>query len=439
MKGIYKYIIAVLILAVIVSGYYFLVYDSSNAEDKIDYLKIKSSTDDSVLRASGIIVPENTVNIKSSISAKVESVNFLEGDKVKEDEVILKYDNKLIENQIKSRKVQKEKANLSLEQANISIEEARATLELRKTQLENAKNSSFESNKDEIRQAEINLEEAEEKLEKDKELYAEKAISLSQKRDQEYQVKLLESKLELAEQRLEDRKREINNTIREREKNLIQAEKTLLNAEKSYEIAKKSFKEAEIAYERVLTENEDYKITAPLSGVILDKNIDKGEFVQPGHDLFQIASNNKLIEINPDERELALLKENKMAYISPEAYPDHKIEAKLEKIGASVDDQKGTIDVYYKAIEDTEDLIYNMSVSVNIINDKNKENIYIPEDYLVNENEVYLYEDKEAKLVKIEIGKSTNGEIEIRSALNNGDIILDPEDVNDGDKVNIEG
>ncbi|MGM0410610.1 MAG: efflux RND transporter periplasmic adaptor subunit [Bacillota bacterium] len=439
MRKLYKFLIAILIIAIIVSGYYFFIYESSKTENKIDYLKVESSTADSVLRASGVIVPKNTVNIKSSISAKVDEVNFLEGDEVKEDEVILKYDNKLIENQIESKKVQKEKAKLSLEQANISIEEAKASLDLTKTQLENAKSSSVESNKNEIRQAEINLEEAKEKLEKDNELYAENAISYSQKRDQEYQVKILESKLELAQQNLEDRKREINNSIKEREKNLLQSEKKLLNAEKNSEIAKKSYEEAKVAYERVLTENEDYEITAPLEGVILEKEVDKGEFVQTGQDLFQIASKNKLIKINPDERELSLLKENKKAYISPEAYPDKKIEAKLAKIGPSVDNEKGTIDVYYKTINEREDLVYNMSVSVNIINDKDKEKIYIPENYLINKNEAYLYKDKKAKLIEVEIGSSLNGEVEIIDGLNSGDIILDPEEVDDGEKVNIEG
>ncbi len=436
-----KVLLAVILVIFLIASYYFFIYDNSVAEDKIDYLKVEKNIDNTILRATGTVVPDKIIDVKSSISGKIVEVNFDEGEKVKAGEEILSYDNKLIANEIKNLKVQKDRAKLSVEQAKISMEEAKASLELAKTQLENSKNTSIESYKFEIEQAEINLEEGKNKLKKYNNLLEKEAIEESKIEDQEYQVKILKNKLNLAKQKIEDRKREIDNNIREREKNLILAEKKYLNAEKNYEITQKSLKETEVAHERALEKNEDYYIKSPIEGIIKEKFVEKGEYVQPAENLFEIASNTLLIKISPDEREIGLLKENKIAYVSPEAYPDKKIEAKLTKISPSVDSQKGTIDVYYKPIENVADLVYNMTVSVDILNDEIDANkIYIPEKYLVNENQVYFYnQDNKAELVEVETGEYNEGKIEIKSGLEKGDIIISPEDAEKSKKINIEG
>lgn len=440
MKKYYKILLVILVIVLLVGGYYFFIYDNSVAEDKIDYIKVESNNNNTILRATGTVIPEKTIDIKSSISGKIVEVNFEEGEKVKEGEEILSYDNKLIANEIKNLKVQTNRAELSVEQAKISREEAKASLELAKTQLENAQDSSTDSLKYEIEQAEINLEEGKYKLDKYIHLLEKEAIEESKKEDQEFKVKILQNRVDLARQNLQDRKKEIENNIKEREKNVIVAEKKYINAEKNYEIAKESLKEAKVAYERALAKNEDYSIDSPLSGIIKEKHVEKGEYVQTGQNLFQIASDNLLIKISPDEREIGLLKENEVAYISPEAYPERKIKATLARIAPSVDEQKGTIDVYYKPVEDVENLVFNMTVSVDIINENKKaEAIYIPENYLVNENQVYLYKENKAELIEVETGDYNQGKVEITKGLKKGNLLINPEDIEEGKKIDIEG
>ena len=439
MKKYYKILILFVIVMLFVGSYYIFIYDHSAAEDNIDYIKIENNLNSSVLRATGSIIPEKEVDIKSAISGKVIKADFSEGEKVNNNEELIKYDDKLITNEIKNLKVKKEKANLTLKQSKIKEEEAKAALELEKIRLNNAKNSSFESLKYEIRQAEINLKEGKYKLDKYNHLLEKDALELSKKEDQEYKVKILENKLNLAKQKLADRKKEISEKIKEREKSLVQAEKQYLNAKMNYEISKKSFEEAEVAYERALEKNKDYYINSPITGIIKEKSVEEGEFVQPGQNLYKIASNNYLIKISPDERELGLLKENDTAYISPEAYPDRKIKAKLAKISPSVDSEKGTIDVYYRPVAEVEDLVFDMTVSVDVINEKQQKNkIYIPENYLVNENQVYFYNKKnKVELIKIKIGDYNEGKVGVKAGLTKGDIIVNPEDVEEGQKLDI--
>lgn len=440
MKKYYKVLSAVFLLVFLIGSYYFFIYDNSIAEEKVDYIKIDNNTDDSILRATGNVIPEKTIDIKSSLSGEITEAIFTEGDKVEKNEIIIKYDNKLIKNEIKNLRVQKDKAKLSLQQAKITEEEAKASLELAKTQLENTKNSSVESLKYEVIQTKINLEEGKNKLDKYSHLLEKEAIEISKKEDQEYQVRILENKVDLAKQKLEDRKRETKENIKEREKNVIQAEKKYINTKKSYEIAEKSLEEAEVTYERALEKNKDYYVKSPIDGIIKEKFVEKGEFVQAGQDLYKIASDNLFIKISPDERELGLLKDNKIAYISPEAYPDKKIKAKLAKISSSVDSQKGTIDVYYEPLENVDDLVFNMTVSVDIINnEKDANEIYIPENYLYNKNRVYLYNENKTELIDVETGEYNAGKIEIKNGLEKGDIIINPEDIENGKKINIEG
>ena len=427
------------IVIVLASSSYFFFFNNSTAEEKVDYFKVEQNTDDSVLRATGAVVPEKTVEIKSSISEKILEVNFEEGENVNEDELILKYDNKLIKNDIENAEINKEKAELSLEEAEIAIEESHAALQLAETKLNNAKNYSLEILKEEIKQAEINLDDGEDKLDRYNYLYEKNAIENSKKEDQEYQVKLLKSKLRLAKQKLEDRKIENNNKIKEAEKNLLQTEKAYLGAKKKYELAKKSFEEAENMLVRRKKQNENYYIFSPLNGIILSKNIEEGEYVQTGQTLFRIASDKLLIKISPDERELALLKENKTAYIASQAYPNKKIKAKLLRISPEVDSERGTIDVYFEPVSTNSNLLPNMTVSVDIINDDmERKQKYIPADYLVNESSVYKYIDGKAKLIKVNVSNKNNNRIKIKDGLDSGDIILNPAQVKDGQEINIE-
>ena len=71
MKKYYKVLSAVFLLVFLIGSYYFFIYDNSIAEEKVDYIKIDNNTDDSILRATGNVIPEKTIDIKSSLSGEI--------------------------------------------------------------------------------------------------------------------------------------------------------------------------------------------------------------------------------------------------------------------------------------------------------------------------------------------------------------------------------
>ncbi|HYK76929.1 MAG TPA: HlyD family secretion protein [Daejeonella sp.] len=71
-------------------------------------------------------------------------------------------------------------------------------------------------------------------------------------------------------------------------------------------------------------------ITAPASGIVSRKNIQKGQLVQAGQNLFAIVNDNSLyVTANFKETQLDKLRSGQKAIIKVDAYPDEKIEGKV--------------------------------------------------------------------------------------------------------------
>lgn len=68
-------------------------------------------------------------------------------------------------------------------------------------------------------------------------------------------------------------------------------------------------------------------ITAPVSGIVSKRNIQIGQLVQPGQNMFAIVNTGKIyVTANFKETQLAEMKPGQHAEIDVDAYPDHKFE-----------------------------------------------------------------------------------------------------------------
>src|SRR6056297_798012 len=385
-----SYIILIIIILAAAGGWFY--NQNLNQPEMTEYVTVQRTELIESLRASGVVKPHKTIEISSTIAENVKTINFEEGDHVKKENLLLKFDNDIAQAEYEQALAQVKSAEASLEQTEAQIQESKAQIDLAETKLENATELNDESIKEEIAQAELEIQNAVSELERRQYLYENNAIEKIKVEQQQHTVNVLESRKKVLEQRLVELEKTRNNRVKEAEEELKRAEVAYQAAQKQYQVAEGNLNSARAALNRAEVNLNKYDIKAPIDGVILKKMVDEGEYVQPGRTLFEIGTEELQIEISPDEKELNLLSIGKKGYVSPEAFPNSRYEVEIFEIAPSIDSDRGTIDVYLKPTEENETLIPNMSVSVEIISEREEDVLLIPRNYEVEDsNGKYLY------------------------------------------------
>lgn len=187
------------------------------------------------------------------------------------------------------------------------------------------------------------------------------------------------------------------------------------------------------------------KIRAEVSGIILTRNVEPGDLVQPSQTLFTIALDGATeIRVPFDERNLPLLALQQKASVITDAYPDQPFPAHINFIAPSIDAQRGTVDVRLTVDPVPDFLRQDMTVSVNVETNKRERTLVIPNDALSsisgNKAMVILVRDRKIQRHPITLGLRGLVMSEVVAGLKEGDHVLtDAESVlKDGTRVRIE-
>lgn len=187
------------------------------------------------------------------------------------------------------------------------------------------------------------------------------------------------------------------------------------------------------------------KIRAEVSGIILTRNVEPGDLVQPSQTLFTIALDGATeIRVPFDERNLPLLALQQKAAVITDAYPDQPFPAHINFIAPSIDAQRGTVDVRLTVDPVPDFLRQDMTVSVNVETNKREQTLVIPNDALSsisgNKAMVILVRDRKIQRHPITLGLRGLVMSEVVVGLKEGDHVLtDAESVlKDGIRVRIE-
>lgn len=187
------------------------------------------------------------------------------------------------------------------------------------------------------------------------------------------------------------------------------------------------------------------KIRAEVSGIILTRNVEPGNLVQPSQTLFTIALDGATeIRVPFDERNLPLLALQQKAAVIADAYPDQSFPAHINFIAPSIDAQRGTVDVRLTIDPVPDFLRQDMTVSVNVETNKRERTLVIPNDALSsisgNKAMVVLVRDRKIQRHTITLGLRGLVMSEVVAGLKEGDHVLtDAESVlKDGTRVRIE-
>ena len=112
----------------------------------------------------------------------------------------------------------------------------------------------------------------------------------------------------------------------------------------------------------------DYtRITAPMDGTLIARDVERGDVVQPGKSLMVISpSGPTQLVVQIDERNLALLHVGQRALASADAYPGRKFAASIVYINPGVDATRGSVEVKLGVPNAPAYLRQDMTVSVDV-------------------------------------------------------------------------
>ncbi len=199
-------------------------------------------------------------------------------------------------------------------------------------------------------------------------------------------------------------------------------------------------------------------IRAPVTGTILERNVEKGEFVTTGFVgdkgakgyVVSIADLNDLkVEIDVNQNDFAKLGPHQKGVVTTDAFPDRKYDGVIDEISPEANRQKATVQVKVKVLHPDQYLRPEMNASVAFISDAKpvesgsiaKPSIVVPLS-AVRSGSVFVVAGGRAVKRSVKTGATTTVAggaqgVHIEDGLIGGeDLILSPPaDLKDGDRV----
>jgi len=216
------------------------------------------------------------------------------------------------------------------------------------------------------------------------------------------------------------------------------------SADDSLKSSELSLREAQLSYESSQDQLDEYSITAPISGTVIEKDIKAGDTLDSSNSsaitLCVIADMSVMtFTINVDELDIAQLKEGQEVSISADALSNKDFTGYVDNIGILGTTSDGVTSYPVTiVINDADDLWPGMNVSAEIIVDSAKDVLRVPVT-AVNRGNTVLVKGAEsddeinqrnapegANYVRIKMGLNDESYIEVTSGLSEGDIVLVP-------------
>lgn len=405
-----KLIIAVIILAIVVGGVFYL---NNQPGTEVNVARVEKGEIEDYIEEVGTANVRDGITVYSPVDAKVLSVFIVEGDLVSIGDILVEFD----------------KDQLALQIA--QLEAQRSALVAQLDDAKTFKNSNLIKIV-ELDIADLNrsISESIQDLEDMKILYEAGAVSGDKYRNAK---SVLDSK-EIAIEKLKVQLAELKKPT---SKNIINQFEEQIN-------------QIDLQKKELLNMGEDFTIKADISGTVLSKNIEKGSFLQAGMNILSIGDLQTLyIESELLVSDIANIREGVRVKLADEDLGISDVEGTLTKIypnafsklsDLGIEQKRVKVDIEFK--ETLKNIRPGYELGIKIIQKSKDNTLIIPENAVFsmdNKNYVFKIIDEIAVLNEIETGIEARKTIEVLSGLREGDIvIISPEsELEDGDKVMI--
>ena len=411
--------IAVLLVAVAVGALF--AYQKFTAAVPVQIVSVQSPVaaasagEQVVLSATGYIIAAHKIEVASKVSGRVMSITVDKGYKVKAGDVIVR-----LEDTEYRAQVQQQQGNLK-------------NLEAKLDELKNgSRPEEVQKARADVEQAKADLENARVTLDRTKELVRE-GVSAKQALDDAQakydgnvaKVGSLERTLQLS-------------VLGPRKEQVTQMQGQIEQARGS------------LAYAQDALDNT--VIHAPVTGTILDRNVEKGEFVTNGFVgdkgakgyLVTMADLNDLkVELDISQSDFPKLGPKQKGSITTDAFPDRKYPGAIDEVSPEADRAKATVQVKVKVLKPDDYLRPDMNATVSFYNDQpasdasvTKRVVVIPPGAIQNGN-VFVVVNGHARKRPVTTGGSSSQGVMVESGLIGGEdlIVSPPADLKDGQRV----
>lgn len=169
-------------------------------------------------------------------------------------------------------------------------------------------------------------------------------------------------------------------------------------------------------------------VRAGSAGVVLTRNVEPGDLVQPGRVLFTIASDGATeIEVPVDEKNLFALAVGQAAQCIADAWPDRPFPATITYIAPGVDADRGTVTIRLGVDPVPDFLRQDMTVTVNVETGRRESALAVPNDALVDDraaSAVLAVREGRVVRVPVQLGLRGLAMSEVLQGLSAGDQVL---------------
>jgi HlyD family secretion protein len=417
------------IMLFVLAGAGRFVYGRLHAATEVDVFRVKSASSGSaapngsvILNATGYIVAHHKIAVASKVVGRVQWIGVEKGDKVRENQVIVRLED------------DEYRAQLQQAQGQLGALEARL------------KEATAGSRPEEIAAAKANVEQAKADL-------ANAEVTLTRTQQLVGEGVLSKQALDDAVARRDAQAARVRSL--ERTYDLV----ALGPREEFKESLRAQIVEAKGRVAFFETQLANTIIRAPVTGTILERNVEKGEFVTTGFVgdkgakgyVVSLADLNDLqVELDINQNDFARLGPKQKASVTTDAFPDRKYEGFIEEISPEANRQKATVQVKVKIVKPDSYLRPDMNASVAFLGDEEpkqgvaaapgKPVVYVPAA-AVRDGAVFVVLGDRAIRRAVRVGGSTREGLRVEDGLIGGeDIVLNvPPELKDGDRVRIKG
>ncbi len=169
-------------------------------------------------------------------------------------------------------------------------------------------------------------------------------------------------------------------------------------------------------------------ITAPLSGIIVERNVSLGGTVEPNSTLFRIADLSKVIvEGDVFESDVSKVKLGQDARVRLDAYPDKVFTGKVTFVASQLDPEKRTLDLWV-SVDNNEGLLKpELFAKVALVVEHSREVLTVPLEAIIDdgaEKFVFVKNGNQFLRQDVATGLSDDSYIEITDGLYPGDQVV---------------
>jgi HlyD family secretion protein len=383
---------------------------------RVRSISAASAPEGVVLNATGYIVAAHKIQVAAKVVGKVKWIGVDKGDRVREGDVIVRLED---------------------DEYQAQLQQARGQVTSLQAKLDEAVNGS---RPEEVAQAAANLDVARADLENAR-------VTLERNRNLTHDGVMARQSLDDSQARYDGALHKVNALQKAYDLVKIGPRKEQIDSLRG------QLDQAKGAMAYAETTLANTVIRAPVTGTILEREVEKGEFVTTGFVgdrgakgyVVSLADLNDLeVELDISQADFARLHSAQHGVVTTDAFPDRKYAGFIKEISPEANRQKATVQVKVKIAKPDDYLRPEMNASVAFVSDEKPANtgtpakpvVLIPSS-AVKEGVVFVLFDGKAVKRAIKTGASSGPNVRVEQGLIGGEdlIVNPPSGLKEGDRV----